>query len=98
MTILHTDRLTLTPVQLNDLDDLIALWGDPAFATAIFPAPLTSIETRRAPPFLRRVHASGPLPLRGAVPRAAQQPSPGAGVGGHAPRRALARVAPRIIR
>lgn len=42
MTILRTDRLTLTPVQLNDLDDLIALWGDPVFATAIFPAPLTS--------------------------------------------------------
>lgn len=42
MTILLTDRLTLTPVQLNDLDDLIALWGDPVFATAIFPAPLTS--------------------------------------------------------
>ena len=42
MTTLITDRLTLTPVALGDLDDLIALWADPAFATAIFPAPLSS--------------------------------------------------------
>jgi RimJ/RimL family protein N-acetyltransferase len=41
-TTLITDRLTLAPVQLSDLDDLVALWGDPAFATAIFPAALSS--------------------------------------------------------
>lgn len=42
MTILVTERLTLTPMQASDLADLTALWGDPAFATAIFPAPLSS--------------------------------------------------------
>ena len=42
MTILITDRLTLTPVAPGDLDDLVALWGDPVFATSIFPAPLSS--------------------------------------------------------
>jgi RimJ/RimL family protein N-acetyltransferase len=42
MTILVTERLTLTPAALSDLDDLVALWADPAFATAIFPAPLSS--------------------------------------------------------
>ncbi|MDI1325791.1 MAG: GNAT family N-acetyltransferase [Brevundimonas sp.] len=42
MTTLITERLTLAPVALSDLDDLVALWGDPAFATAIFPAPLSS--------------------------------------------------------
>ena len=42
MTILITDRLTLTPAQASDLPDLCALWGDPVFATAIFPAPLSS--------------------------------------------------------
>lgn len=42
MTVLITDRLTLTPVQVSDLPDLTALWADPAFATAIFPAPLSS--------------------------------------------------------
>lgn len=42
MTTLVTERLTLTPVALSDLDDLVALWSDPAFATAIFPAPLSS--------------------------------------------------------
>jgi RimJ/RimL family protein N-acetyltransferase len=41
MTILVTDRLTLTPMQVSDLPDLTALWADPAFATAIFPAPLS---------------------------------------------------------
>lgn len=40
MTVLTTDRLILTPVQASDLDDLIALWGDPDFANAIFPTPL----------------------------------------------------------
>ena len=43
-TTLITDRLTLTPVQVSDFEDLAALWGDPAFATAIFPAALTSEE------------------------------------------------------
>lgn len=42
MTVLITDRLTLTPMQRSDLPDLTALWSDPAFATAIFPAPLSS--------------------------------------------------------
>lgn len=41
-TTLITDRLTLTPVQASDLAELTALWGDPAFATAIFPAALSS--------------------------------------------------------
>lgn len=43
-TTLITDRLTLTPVQVSDFEDLTALWGDPAFATAIFPAALSSEE------------------------------------------------------
>jgi RimJ/RimL family protein N-acetyltransferase len=43
-TTLITERLTLTPVQISDFEDLTALWGDPAFATAIFPAALTSEE------------------------------------------------------
>ena len=42
MTILITDRLTLTPMQAADLPDLTTLWADPDFATAIFPAPLSS--------------------------------------------------------
>lgn len=42
MTVLTTDRLTLTPVSVDDYDDLCALWGDPEFATAIFPAVLNS--------------------------------------------------------
>ena len=41
-TTLITERLTLTPVAPGDLDDLVALWADPAFATAIFPVPLSS--------------------------------------------------------
>ena len=41
-TTLTTDRLTLTPVQALDFPDLTRLWGDPAFATAIFPAALSS--------------------------------------------------------
>ena len=41
MTILTTDRLTLTPVSPSDYDDLCALWGDPAFATAILPEAMT---------------------------------------------------------
>lgn len=43
-TTLITDRLTLTPVQVSDFEDMAALWGDPAFATAIFPAALSSEE------------------------------------------------------
>lgn len=42
MTILITERLTLAPAALSDLADLTALWSDPAFATAIFPAALSS--------------------------------------------------------
>lgn len=42
MTTLVTERLTLTPVAVSDLEDLVTLWADPAFATAIFPAPLNS--------------------------------------------------------
>ena len=42
MTVLITDRLTLTPVKATDLTDLCALWGDPVFAVSIFPAPLSS--------------------------------------------------------
>ncbi len=41
-TALITNRLTLTPVQASDFADLARLWGDPAFATAIFPAALSS--------------------------------------------------------
>jgi len=41
-TTLITDRLTLAPVDVSDLDDLVALWGDPVFATSIFPAALSS--------------------------------------------------------
>lgn len=43
-TTLITERLTLTPMQVSDFPDLAALWGDPAFATAIFPAALSSEE------------------------------------------------------
>jgi len=42
MTTLITERLTLKPVAPGDLDELVALWSDPAFATTIFPAPLSS--------------------------------------------------------
>lgn len=42
MTTLITERLTLAPVSASDLEDLVALWSDPAFATAIFPAPLSA--------------------------------------------------------
>lgn len=42
MTTLITERLTLAPAALSDLADLTALWSDPAFATAIFPAALSS--------------------------------------------------------
>ncbi|HWW11606.1 MAG TPA: GNAT family N-acetyltransferase [Brevundimonas sp.] len=43
-TTLITDRLTLTPAQASDFPDLVKLWSDPAFATAIFPAALSSEE------------------------------------------------------
>ena len=39
MTILITERLTLTPVALSDYDDLRALWTDPEVIRHIFPEP-----------------------------------------------------------
>ncbi|CAN7263205.1 GNAT family N-acetyltransferase [Brevundimonas sp. LjRoot202] len=39
---LITERLTLTPVDVADYDDLKGLWADPAFVRHIFPEPLTS--------------------------------------------------------
>ena len=44
MTALTTDRMTMKTVSMSDYDDLCALWADPVFATAIFPAPLNSEE------------------------------------------------------
>lgn len=41
MTVLTTDRLTLTPVRADDYEDLCALWGDPVFATAIVSGAMT---------------------------------------------------------
>lgn len=41
-TTLITNRLTLSPVEVSDYDDLVALWSDANFATSIFPAPLSS--------------------------------------------------------
>ncbi|QDH72643.1 GNAT family N-acetyltransferase [Brevundimonas sp. M20] len=41
-TTLITERLTLTPMQVSDYADLVTLWGDPAFATAIFPTAMSS--------------------------------------------------------
>lgn len=41
MTVLTTGRLTLTPVGPSDYDDLCALWGNAAFATAILPEAMT---------------------------------------------------------
>lgn len=43
-TNLVTSRLTLTPVETSDLEDLVDLWGDPSFATSIFPEPLSPEE------------------------------------------------------
>jgi RimJ/RimL family protein N-acetyltransferase len=43
-TTLITSRLTLTPMEAADFADLAKLWGDPAFATAIFSAALSSEE------------------------------------------------------
>jgi len=44
MTILRTERLTLTPMAPVDLADLKALWADPAFTRHIFGKPLTGEE------------------------------------------------------
>jgi RimJ/RimL family protein N-acetyltransferase len=44
MTVLTTDRLTLTPVNVDDYDDLCTLWGDAAFATAILPEAMNTEE------------------------------------------------------
>lgn len=44
MTILRTERLTLTPMAVSDLPDLKALWADPAFTRHIFGKPLTGEE------------------------------------------------------
>jgi RimJ/RimL family protein N-acetyltransferase len=41
---LRTPRLTLRPVGVSDLEELIGLWGDPAFATSIFPTALSPEE------------------------------------------------------
>ncbi len=41
MTILITERLTLTPAAVSDYDDLRALWSDRQFIQHIFPEPLT---------------------------------------------------------
>lgn len=41
MTILRTERLTLTPMGVSDLADLKALWGDAAFVQHIFGHPLS---------------------------------------------------------
>ena len=37
---LETERLILTPMSQADFDDLLGLWGDPAFALPLFPKPL----------------------------------------------------------
>lgn len=41
MTVLVTERLTLTPVALSDYDDLRAMWRDPEVIRHIFAEPLT---------------------------------------------------------
>ncbi|MGV9008931.1 GNAT family N-acetyltransferase [Brevundimonas sp.] len=41
MTVLTTERLTLTPVSVADYEDLCALWGNEGFATAILPQAMT---------------------------------------------------------
>jgi RimJ/RimL family protein N-acetyltransferase len=41
---LVTERLTLRPVEASDLQDLVDLWADPAFATSIFPTALSAEE------------------------------------------------------
>lgn len=42
MTTLITERLTLTPVAVEDYAELKALWADPAFTHHIFPGGLSS--------------------------------------------------------
>ena len=42
--ILKTERLVLTPVEVNDLSPLIALWADEEFTRHITGRPLTSEE------------------------------------------------------
>ena len=42
--ILKTERLVLTPVEVNDLSSLIALWADEEFTRHITGRPLTSEE------------------------------------------------------
>lgn len=44
MTVLTTERLTLTPADLSDYHDLCVQFGDAAFTRHIFPAPLTPEE------------------------------------------------------
>lgn len=44
MTVLITDRLTLTPVQVSDFPDLCALFGDPVFTHHIFGRGLSAEE------------------------------------------------------
>lgn len=44
MTILTTERLTLTPMEEGDFADLKALWGDPEFVRPLVPAPMTGEE------------------------------------------------------
>ena len=41
---LITERLSLTPADTADYDDLNRLWADPTFVRHIFPAPLNSEE------------------------------------------------------
>jgi len=76
-TTLITARLTLAPVQLSDFEDLAALWGDPAFATAIFPSPLTSEEV-----WFRLLRDIGHWEALGYGPWSIRETSTGAYVGG----------------
>lgn len=44
MTVLRTERLTLTPMQEGDFADLKALWGDADFIRPLFPEPMNGEE------------------------------------------------------
>lgn len=44
MTILNTERLTLTPMAESDFADLKIMWGDPDFIRPLFPSPMTGEE------------------------------------------------------
>lgn len=44
MTILTTERLTLTPMAESDFADLKALWGDPEFVRPLFPGAMNGEE------------------------------------------------------